>query len=149
VANTIAAEHVALHVEPGRAEALLDRIVCAGAVLVGASTPVAAGDYLAGPSHVLPTGGCVRFGSPLGVYDFVARSSVLRYTPDALRRHAEPITVLARAEGLEAHARSVEARLAAQSRDAEATPASPLGKPDPTLLSPDSPVAVSNGESGP
>jgi histidinol dehydrogenase len=127
VGNTIAAEHVALHVAD--AEALLERIVCAGAVLVGAGTPVAAGDYLAGPSHVLPTGGCVRFGSPLGVYDFIARSSVLRYTPDALRRHAGPITTLARVEGLEAHARSVEARLAA-----------PSGKPGRAFLSPDSPL---------
>ena len=113
IANTVAAEHLGLHVQDS--EALLARIDRAGAVLVGEWTPVAAGDYLAGPSHVLPTGGCARFGSPLGIHDFVSRSSVLRYTPNALRRHAAPIAALARAEGLEGHARSVEARFAPRS----------------------------------
>ena len=109
VAEVIAAEHVAFHVaEP---EALCDRIPSIGAALLGASTPVALGDYLAGPSHVLPTGGCVRYGSPLGVHDFVARTSLLRYSADALRRHGPAVSALARAEGLEAHARAVEVRL--------------------------------------
>jgi histidinol dehydrogenase len=111
VAEAIAAEHVALHL--ARAEAVLAELHAVGAALVGASTPVAAGDYLAGPSHVLPTGGCVRFGSPLGVYDFVARSSVIRYSAEALRRHGPHIAALARAEGLTAHARAVEVRLVA------------------------------------
>ena len=110
VAEAIAAEHVAFHLaEPER---VFDRLASIGAALLGASTPVALGDYLAGPSHVLPTGGCVRFGSPLGVYDFVARSSILRYSPEALRRHAPAVSALARAEGLEAHARAVEVRVA-------------------------------------
>ncbi len=109
VADVLAAEHVSLHVED--AEALASRIARAGAIFVGASTPEAAGDYLAGPSHVLPTGGCVRFGSPLGVYDFIARSSLIRYSPEALAAHAKAITALARLEGLEGHARAVEARL--------------------------------------
>jgi histidinol dehydrogenase len=75
-------------------------------------TPEAAGDYLAGPSHVLPTGGAVRFGSPLGVYDFVTRTSTIEYSREGLADHAKAITVFARLEGLEAHARAVEARIA-------------------------------------
>lgn len=108
VATTIAAEHLALHVED--ADAMLASIPDAGAAFVGHSTPEAAGDYLAGPSHVLPTGGAVRFGSPLGVHDFVARTSVIRYSLDALRRHEGAITALARLEGLDAHARAVTLR---------------------------------------
>ncbi len=120
VADALAAEHLALHVTDP--EALLERIGAAGAVLVGGLTPVAAGDYLAGPSHVLPTGGSVRFGSPLGVYDFVARSSVIRYSREALASHAPHIAALARAEGLEAHARSVELRLAQAVSPRESAP---------------------------
>ena len=109
IADLLSVEHVALHVvEP---EAMLGRVRRAGAAFLGSSTPEAAGDYLAGPSHVLPTGGAVRFGSPLGVYDFVTRTSLIRYSPDALARQAEAICALARLEGLEAHARAVEARL--------------------------------------
>ena len=100
----------------------LERLRPARAVLVGGLTPVAAGDYLAGPSHVLPTGGSVRFGSPLGVYDFVARSSVIRYSREALASHAPHIAALARAEGLEAHARSVELRLAQAVSPRESAP---------------------------
>ena len=109
LADEIAAEHVALHVE--RPEALFEQIPSIGAAFVGHSTPEAAGDYLAGPSHVLPTGGAVRYGSPLGVHDFIARSSYIQYAPSALRAHGEAIATLARAEGLEAHARAVELRL--------------------------------------
>jgi histidinol dehydrogenase len=109
LADAIGAEHLALHVED--ADELLSRTSVAGAALVGAATPVAAGDYLAGPSHVLPTGGAVRFGSPLGVYDFIARSSVIRYSTEAIRRHGPHIAALARAEGLDAHARAVELRM--------------------------------------
>jgi histidinol dehydrogenase len=109
VAGDIAAEHVALHVE--QADEAFEALGPCGAAFVGRSTPEAAGDYLAGPSHVLPTGGAVRFGSPLGVYDFVTRSSYVRYSPAALRAQATSITTLARAEGLEAHARAVELRL--------------------------------------
>ncbi|MCC6554692.1 MAG: histidinol dehydrogenase, partial [Polyangiaceae bacterium] len=109
LAGEIAAEHVAFHVaEP---EALLAGVGALGAALLGARTPVAAGDYLAGPSHVLPTGGSARFGAPLGVHDFVTRASVIRYTEAALRSHAPAIEALARAEGLFAHARAVAARV--------------------------------------
>jgi histidinol dehydrogenase len=108
VANAIAAEHLSLQVEDP--EALLANVRHAGAVFLGALTPEAAGDYVAGPSHVLPTGGAVRFGSPLGVHDFVARTSLIRYSADALRRDEGAICALARLEGLEAHARAVTIR---------------------------------------
>lgn len=108
VANAIAPEHLSLQVEDP--EALLASIRHAGAVFLGALTPEAAGDYVAGPSHVLPTGGAVRFGSPLGVHDFVARTSLIRYSASALRRDEKAICALARLEGLEAHARAVTIR---------------------------------------
>jgi histidinol dehydrogenase len=109
VATAIAAEHLSLQVD--QAEALLEHIGCAGAAFLGGLTPEAAGDYVAGPSHVLPTGGAVRFGSPLGVYDFVTRTSVLRYSAEALEGQEGAICALARLEGLEAHARAVEVRV--------------------------------------
>jgi histidinol dehydrogenase len=108
IANRLAAEHIALHVERPREAA--ERIVRGGALFVGHSTPEAAGDYLAGPSHVLPTGGAARHSGPLGVFDFVSRSSVIEYSQAALASQADAIELLARAEGLEAHARAVRAR---------------------------------------
>jgi histidinol dehydrogenase len=108
VADRLAAEHLALHVADPLG--LLANVHNAGAAFVGPMTPEAAGDYLAGPSHVLPTGGAVRFGSPLGVYDFVRRTSIIRYTREALARHERAICDFARLEGLEGHARAVEAR---------------------------------------
>ena len=107
-ADRIAPEHLALHVED--ADAMLDEIPAAGAAFLGSNTPEAVGDYVAGPSHVLPTGGAVRFGSPLGVYDFIARTSVVRYDAATLAAQGPAICALARLEGLEAHARAVEAR---------------------------------------
>jgi histidinol dehydrogenase len=107
-ASDIAPEHLSLQVEDP--EALLDGIKNVGAAFVGSQTPEAAGDYLAGPSHVLPTGGAVRFGSPLGVHDFMARTSIIRYTAGALLRDERHICVFARLEGLEAHARAVLSR---------------------------------------
>lgn len=108
LADAIAAEHVAFHVE--NPEELFDEIPSIGAAFLGTQTPEAAGDYLAGPSHVLPTGGAVRYGSPLGVHDFVVRSSLIGYGSAALRAQGPAIATLARAEGLEAHARAVELR---------------------------------------
>lgn len=108
VATAIAAEHLSLQVAD--AEGLLRDIPNAGAAFLGRLTPEAAGDYVAGPSHVLPTGGAVRYGSPLGVHDFVARTSLIRYSAEALRRDERTICVLARLEGLEAHARAVTVR---------------------------------------
>ena len=114
VANGIAAEHLSLQVADP--EELLGHIRHAGAAFIGASTPEASGDYVAGPSHVLPTGGAVRFGSPLGVHDFVARTSLIRYTPEALKRDEGAICALARLEGLEAHARAVTVRTSSGDR---------------------------------
>jgi histidinol dehydrogenase len=108
LANRLAAEHVSVQMES--ASEVAARVTKAGAIFIGHYTPEAAGDYLAGPSHVLPTGGAARYGSPLGVYDFVARSSLIRYEPSALKKQGPAIEVLARAEGLEAHARAVSVR---------------------------------------
>jgi histidinol dehydrogenase len=109
VADRLAPEHLALHVTDPRT--MLEGIRHAGAAFLGPSTPEAVGDYVAGPSHVLPTGGAVRFGSPLGVYDFVTRTSIIEYSRDALARHGRAVCAFARLEGLEGHARAVEARL--------------------------------------
>jgi histidinol dehydrogenase len=109
VADRLAPEHLALHVNDPNG--LLAHIRRAGAAFVGPSTPEAMGDYVAGPSHVLPTGGAVRFGSPLGVYDFVTRTSIIQYSQEALSQHERAVCALARLEGFEAHARAVEARL--------------------------------------
>jgi histidinol dehydrogenase len=109
IANELAVEHVS--VQCIRARELADAITRAGALFIGPATPEAAGDYIAGPSHVLPTGGAARHGAPLGVYDFVSRSSLIGYDMRALAAHGEAITTLARCEGLEAHARAVDIRL--------------------------------------
>lgn len=87
------------------------RVRHAGAIFFGAHTPEAVGDYFAGPNHVLPTGGAARFSSALGVYDFVRRTTVLRYSKEELSRTAKQIAALAQAEGLDAHARSALIRL--------------------------------------
>ncbi len=108
VADRLAAEHLSLQTRSP--EELLAQVRNAGAVFLGPLTPEAAGDYVAGPSHVLPTGGTVRFGSPLGVYDFYARTSVIGYTAEALAKQGGAIAAFARLEGLEAHARAVEVR---------------------------------------
>lgn len=108
VATCLAPEHLSLLVRD--AEALLDRIGAAGAVFLGYHTPEAAGDYAAGPSHVLPTGGAARFASPLGVYDFIVRTSVIRYSQSAIDAQSDLLENLARLEGLEAHARAVSIR---------------------------------------
>ena len=107
--DAYAPEHLELLVED--AAALADTIHRAGAIFVGAWTPEAAGDYTAGPSHVLPTAGGARFSSPLGCWDFVRYTSILALGPEQLRAQAQSITTLARAEGLEGHARAVEQRL--------------------------------------
>ncbi|MAQ17163.1 MAG: histidinol dehydrogenase [Sandaracinus sp.] len=108
IADALAAEHLSLQV--GQPEALLEDIGAAGAAFLGHHTPEAAGDYAAGPSHVLPTGGAARHASPLGVYDFVVRTSLIRYTPEAIRAQADLLEGLAELEGLEAHAKAVAAR---------------------------------------
>ncbi len=114
-ADAYAAEHLELLVErPGE---LADEIRRAGAIFVGAWTPEAAGDYTAGPSHVLPTAGGARFSSPLGVWDFVRYTSVLELDEGQLASQAPSIVDIARAEGLEGHARAVEQRFRNESTD--------------------------------
>jgi histidinol dehydrogenase len=108
VADALAAEHLSLQVRDP--EAMLAGVHAAGAVFLGDHTPEAAGDYAAGPSHVLPTGGAARFGSPLGVWDFVVRTSLVSYSREAIRAQADLLETLARLEGLEAHARAVAIR---------------------------------------
>ncbi len=109
-ADAFAPEHLELLVE--HPDQLVEKIHCAGAIFVGPWTPEAAGDYTAGPSHVLPTAGGARFSSPLGIWDFVRYTSILRLRPQDIEHQAAAITTLARAEGLEGHARAVERRLA-------------------------------------
>jgi histidinol dehydrogenase len=110
LANRIAPEHLELLVRTPRR--WLPRIRHAGAVFVGPHVPEAFGDYLAGPNHVLPTGGTARFASPLGVYDFVKRTSLIEGGPRTLARLGPAAARLARLEGLDAHARSIDRRLA-------------------------------------
>ena len=111
IANRLAPEHLELAVrDPGPVAAGVRH---AGAVFLGQDAPEALGDYLAGPNHVLPTGGTARFASPLGVYDFVKRTSVIGAGPRTLATLGPPVVRLARLEGLDAHGRAVERRLAA------------------------------------
>jgi histidinol dehydrogenase len=107
--NKIAPEHLELAVaEPFE---LLPKIRHAGAVFLGHNTPEAAGDYLAGPNHTLPTGGTARFFSPLGTEDFVKKSSLIFFSAEGLTRLGADIIKIAELEGLEAHAKSVSIRL--------------------------------------
>jgi histidinol dehydrogenase len=109
VANLFAPEHLEIAVADPMA--LLPLIRHAGAILIGEWTPEPVADYVAGPSHVLPTGGTARFSSPLSTDDFIKKSSILRYPPSALLRDADAIIELAEAEGLDAHAASIRLRL--------------------------------------
>jgi histidinol dehydrogenase len=108
LANSIAPEHVELIVR--RPEQLAQRIRNAGAMFLGPYSAPPLGDYLAGPNHVLPTGGSARFFSPLGTYDFLKRTTIIRAEKRALRSLAPKLIQLARLEGLDEHARSVEVR---------------------------------------
>lgn len=108
LANRIAPEHLELAIEKPKSH--LDQVRNAGAIFMGEFTPEPAGDYFAGPNHTLPTSGTARFSSPLGVYDFLKRSSILSYEEDALLREADEIIAFAKSEGLDAHAKSVERR---------------------------------------
>jgi histidinol dehydrogenase len=110
IANRIAPEHLELAVDDS--DALLPQLRHAGAIFCGHYACEAIGDYCAGPNHVLPTGRTARFSSALGVYDFQKRTSVLRVSADGARALAPIASILARGEGLIAHARSAEARLA-------------------------------------
>ena len=107
--NRIAPEHLELAVE--KPFDILPAIRHAGAIFMGHHTPEAAGDYLAGPNHTLPTGGTARFFSPLSVEDFVKKSSLLSFSASGLQRLGDEIIQLAEMEGLDAHAKSVALRL--------------------------------------
>lgn len=114
VAELKAPEH--LEIMTQRPERLAAQISNVGAIFLGAYTPEAVGDYIAGPNHVLPTGGTARFFSPLGVEAFLKASNVLSYEPHQLERDAPHVIALAEAEGLYAHAASVRLRLARRSK---------------------------------
>lgn len=109
VVNEIAPEHLELSVE--NPESLLDRIDNAGAIFMGRYTAEALGDYCAGPNHVLPTSRTARYSSPLGVYDFQKRSSMIQCSADSASELGKIASILARCESLTAHARSAEFRV--------------------------------------
>ena len=109
VANQIGPEH--LELELADARRWLKHVEVAGAVFVGAHSPAPLGDYIAGPNHVLPTGGSARFASPLGAYDFLKRTSIIESSPRGVALLGPDTVRLARMEGFEGHARAVELRL--------------------------------------
>jgi len=109
VTDRLATEH--LHISTSNPEELLNQVQNAGAIFLGHYTPVATGDYIAGPSHVLPTGGTARFANGLCANDFLKRSSIISYDKDALKADADDIRLLADKEGLTAHRNSVDIRL--------------------------------------
>jgi histidinol dehydrogenase len=114
LANRIAPEHLELDVRnPAR---WLSQVTAAGAVFLGPMSPAPLGDYLAGPNHVLPTGGAARFASPLGAYDFIKRTSIISGSAAALKRLGPEVARLARMEGFEGHARAIELRNAGTRR---------------------------------
>lgn len=109
IANIVAAEHLELSID--EPEKWVEKIRHAGAIFMGRHTPEALGDYCAGPNHVLPTSGTARFSSPLGVYDFQKRSSLIYCSPEGASELAKIASPLARGESLEAHAISAEYRI--------------------------------------
>src|SRR5690625_1521861 len=108
IVNDIAPEHLQLMIK--NASEHLSNIRHAGAIFIGNYSPEALGDYVAGPNHTLPTSGTAKFSSPLGVYDFIKKSSVIRYDEKALERVSKDIMTLANAEGLTAHADAIKKR---------------------------------------
>jgi histidinol dehydrogenase len=111
-ADLLAPEH--LHISTAQPQEMLEKIQNAGAIFLGHDTPVAVGDYIAGPSHVLPTGGTARFANGLCANDFLKRSSVIHYNREALAAGANDIRLMAAKEGLTAHSASVDLRLSAE-----------------------------------
>ena len=108
--NEIAAEHLSVATE--RPFDYLERIRHAGALFLGSYTPPAVADYIAGPNHVLPTGGTARFFSALSVNDYVKISNIVSFTKEELQRVKDPLVRLAHIEGFDAHAKSAESRFA-------------------------------------
>jgi histidinol dehydrogenase len=111
VANKVAPEHLELLVRPGAVPRLLKSITTAGAIMVGNSTPTALGDFVAGPSHVLPTGGAGRYSSGLRVSDFLRRTSVICYDARSLRKAEPTVAAFSAMERLDGHGRSVSMRV--------------------------------------
>ncbi|SMN02551.1 Histidinol dehydrogenase [uncultured Candidatus Thioglobus sp.] len=109
ISNQIAPEHLELSVE--NPEAMLDDIRHAGAIFMGRNTCEALGDYCAGPNHVLPTSGTARFSSPLGVYDFQKKSSLIMVSNKGANSLGKVAAILADGEGLQAHAQSARYRI--------------------------------------
>lgn len=109
IVNRFAPEHLELVVR--NPKGILRKVRNAGAVFLGPSTPEVLGDYLAGPNHILPTGGTARFSSPLGVYDFLKRTSVISFSARALRKYGAAAESFAQLEGLVAHGRAIASRL--------------------------------------
>jgi histidinol dehydrogenase len=133
LANELAPEHLELFVKAP--VALLPRVRHAGAVFLGGHTPEVVGDYVAGPSHVLPTAGTARFASPLGVEDFITRTSVIEYSPRGLAAARPHIRALARVEGLHGHGLSAELRADGgpdAARDARSIPTHEMLSKEPT-----------------
>jgi histidinol dehydrogenase len=108
ISNAVAPEHLEIMTE--NADTIVPLIKNAGAIFLGMWTPEALGDYAAGPNHTLPTGGTARFSSPLGVYDFIKRSSLIGFTREGFQRLAGTVKTIADAEGLEAHGNTVRVR---------------------------------------
>ncbi|HLS20600.1 MAG TPA: histidinol dehydrogenase, partial [Bacillota bacterium] len=108
IANDIAPEHLQLMIKD--AALYVSRIKHAGAIFLGNYSPEPLGDYLAGPNHTLPTSGTARFASPLGVYDFIKRSSIIHYSKESLMREADFIMTIAKKEQLSAHSASIAKR---------------------------------------
>ena len=111
VANRVAPEHLELLVRDSAAARLVKAVTTAGAIMIGNSTPTVLGDFAAGPSHVLPTGGAGRFSSGLCVADFLRRTSILRYDVASVRRASRTVEALSAMECLDAHGRSASIRL--------------------------------------
>jgi len=109
LANRIAPEHLELSLS--NAQSLLKAVRHAGAIFLGAYTPEAIGDYIAGPNHILPTSGAARFSSPLGVDDFIKRTNLMSFTQSALKRFEKDVERFAEWEGLEGHYRSIQIRM--------------------------------------
>jgi len=122
--NLFAPEHLSLMVSD--ASALIPKIRNASCIFVGEDSPVVLGDYVAGPSHVLPTGGSARFSSPLGVADFLKVSNIVALDKPTMRKLSQPATVIAEAEGLDAHAQAVARRVIASGVKQSRRVSSPL-----------------------
>ena len=117
VANIIAPEHLQIMVKSP--QKVLKRIKNAGAIFIGPYTPTAVGDYIAGPSHVLPTGGTARFFSGLRLDDFIKGTHIVSYSKKALERIREPVEKISGIEGLKAHLESIKVRFEEKQDDKE------------------------------